>query len=96
MTHTILTQRHPKIGHMFYPLRQMSSRHPRETAKLMTLGSWSRPSKVNGTIKTSEAISSLNDIAACKKSKSAHWPIQRVEKPYIILLKTQGSMIEMK
>ena len=77
---------------MFYPLRQMSSRRPRETAKLMPLGSWSRPSKVNGTIKSSEA----NDIAACKKSKSAHWPIQRVEKPYIILLKTQGSMIEMK
>ena len=87
-----MTQRHPKIGLMFYPLRQMSSRRPRETAKLMTLGSWSRPSKVNGTIKSSEA----NDIAACKKSKSAHWPIQRVEKPYIILLKTQGSMIEMK
>ena len=62
---TKVTQRHPKIGHMFYPLRQMSSRRPRETAKLMTLGSWSRPSKVNGTIKSSEA----NDIAACKKVK---------------------------
>ena len=90
-----MTQRHPKIGLMFYPLRQMSSRRPRETAKLMTLGSWSRPSKVNGTIKSSEA----NDIAACKKSKSAHtrnWPIKPVKKPYIILLKTQGSMIEME
>ena len=80
---------------MFCPLRQTSSRRPRETAKLMALGSWSRPSKVNGTIKSSEA----NVITGCKKSKTArtrNWPIQPVKQPYIILLKTQGSMIEIK
>ena len=49
---------------MFRPLRQTSSRRPQETAKHMPLGSWSRPSKVNGTIKSSEA----NVIAACEKN----------------------------
>ena len=60
-------------------LRQTSSRRPRETVKLMVLGSWSCPSKVNGTIKYSEA----KFIVICKiKSKTAHtrnWPTQPVE-----------------
>ena len=35
---TKVTQPHRTIGHMFYPLRQMSSHSLRETAKLMALG----------------------------------------------------------
>ena len=61
-------------------LRQTSSRRPQETAKLMPLGSWSRPSKVNGTIKSSEA----NVITGYKKSRTAHtknWPIQPLIQP---------------
>ena len=77
-------------------LRQTSSRRPRETVKLMVLGSWSCPSKVNGTIKYSEA----KFIVICKKKVKLPTLetglLSLLKQTYIILLKTQRSMIEMK